>query len=153
MLCILSVFIPAFVMQDPIRSLFMPLALAVGFAMISSYILSSTLVPVVCVWVLKHHGHHEGHGDGGEEKKGLFDRVQDKFEGVVGAIVTLRWIIVPAYAVLCGLILVMGGLQLGTELFPQIDSGEFVLRYRPPSGSNFEITRQMGIKILEVMQE
>ena len=41
---------------DPMRALFMPLALAVGFAMISSYILSSTLVPIVCVWLLKHHG-------------------------------------------------------------------------------------------------
>jgi multidrug efflux pump subunit AcrB len=45
--CILSVFIPAFIMDDPLRSLFMPLALGVGFAMISSYILSSTFVPVM----------------------------------------------------------------------------------------------------------
>ena len=62
MLCILSVFIPAFIMTDPLRALFMPLALAVGFAMISSYLLSSTLVPVVCVWLLKHHGQHDASG-------------------------------------------------------------------------------------------
>ncbi|MBI2825251.1 MAG: efflux RND transporter permease subunit [Planctomycetia bacterium] len=155
MLCILSVFIPAFVMQDPVRSLFMPLALAVGFAMISSYMLSSTLVPVVCVWILKHHGSHEGpSGHGGESApKGLFERVQGEFEKVVAIIVRFRWWVAPGYFVLCGLVLWQGGTRLGTELFPQIDSGEFVLRYRPPSGSNFEITRQMGIKILEVMQE
>ncbi len=57
MLCILSVFIPAFIMAEPVRSLFLPLSLAVGFAMITSYILSSTLVPVLSVWLLKHHGH------------------------------------------------------------------------------------------------
>ena len=56
MLCILSVFIPAFIMAEPVRSLFVPLSLAVGFAMISSYLLSSTLVPVLSVWLLKHHG-------------------------------------------------------------------------------------------------
>jgi len=56
LLCILSVFIPAFLMAEPVRSLFVPLALAVGFAMVTSYLLSSTLVPVVCVWLLKHHG-------------------------------------------------------------------------------------------------
>jgi multidrug efflux pump subunit AcrB len=56
LVCILSVFIPAFLMAEPVRSLFVPLALAVGFAMISSYLLSSTVVPVLSVWLLKHHG-------------------------------------------------------------------------------------------------
>ena len=54
LLCILSVFIPAFIMEDPLRSLFMPLTLAVGFAMISSYLLSSTFVPIMSVYLLKH---------------------------------------------------------------------------------------------------
>src|SRR4029077_12816183 len=66
LLCILSVFIPAFLMQDPLRSLFMPLTLAVGFAMISSYMLSSTFVPIMCVSLLKHKGEH------GAAKPGLF---------------------------------------------------------------------------------
>ena len=55
LLCILSVFIPAFIMEDPLRSLFMPLTLGVGFAMIASYLLSSTFVPILCVALLKHH--------------------------------------------------------------------------------------------------
>ena len=59
LLCILSVFIPAFIMGDPLRSLFMPLTLGVGFAMISSYLLSSTFVPIMCVGLLKHMGHHD----------------------------------------------------------------------------------------------
>ncbi len=72
LLCILSVFIPAFIMEDPLRSLFMPLTLAVGFAMISSYLLSSTFVPIMSVYLLKHKGHHAEHG---EKKPGLFDRI------------------------------------------------------------------------------
>jgi multidrug efflux pump subunit AcrB len=54
MLCILAVFVPAFFMRGAAQGLFAPLALAVGFAMIASYILSSTFVPVASVWLLRH---------------------------------------------------------------------------------------------------
>ncbi len=53
MLCVLSVFIPAFIMAEPVRSLFVPLSLAVGFSMIASYLLSSTLVPVLATLLLE----------------------------------------------------------------------------------------------------
>ena len=68
LLCILSVFIPAFIMTDPLRSLFMPLTLGVGFAMISSYLLSSTFVPIMCVTLLRHKEH-------GDEQAGVFGRL------------------------------------------------------------------------------
>ena len=57
MLCILAVFISAFFMQGAAHNLFVPLALAVGFAMVASYVLSSTFVPVLLIWVLRtQHG-------------------------------------------------------------------------------------------------
>ncbi len=55
MLCILAVFIPSFFMQRAAQALFVPLALAVGFAMVASYLLSSTFVPVLSVWLLRHY--------------------------------------------------------------------------------------------------
>ena len=148
LLCILSVFIPAFIMEDPLRSLFMPLTLGVGFAMIASYLLSSTFVPILCVALLKHHGGH-GHGDA---KPGLFDRFLKVYGKVVSWFVHLRWLVVPAYLGACALVLWQLGLQVGTELFPQVDSGQFVLRFRPPPGSNFELTRQMAVKCLEEIE-
>ena len=66
--------------------------------------------------------------------------------------VRLRWLVVPGYLAACGLVLWLLGLQVGTELFPQIDSGQFVLRFRPPPGSNFELTRQMAVKCLEEIE-
>ena len=149
LLCILSVFIPAFVMQDPLRSLFMPLTLAVGFAMISSYLLSSTFVPIMSVYLLKHKEHH---GEQGEKKPGLFDRMLRGYHKAVDSFVGLRWWVVSVYLVACGLILGLLGLQVGTELFPQIDSGEFVLRFRPPPGSSYELTREMGVKCLQEIE-
>jgi multidrug efflux pump subunit AcrB len=55
MLCILAVFIPAFFMTGAAKALFVPLALAVGFSMVASFILSSTLVPVLSIWFLRGH--------------------------------------------------------------------------------------------------
>ncbi|WP_435011991.1 efflux RND transporter permease subunit (plasmid) [Tundrisphaera lichenicola] len=146
LMCILSVFIPAFIMSDPLRSLFMPLTLAVGFAMISSYFLSSTFVPIMCVALLRPMGHHD-------EEAGVFGKVLKGYRKLVGWFVGLRLLVVPVYLVACAVILASLGLQLGTELFPQIDSGEFVLRFRPPIGSNFELTREMAVKCLEVIEE
>jgi multidrug efflux pump subunit AcrB len=145
LLCILSVFVPAFIMADPLRSLFMPLTLAVGFAMITAYLLSSTFVPILCVRLLKPVGH-------GEEKPGLFARFLEVYRKLVSWFVKLRWLIVPGYLAACGLILWGLGIQVGTELFPQIDSGQFVLRFRSPPGSNFELTRQMAVKCFEEIE-
>jgi multidrug efflux pump subunit AcrB len=149
LLCILSVFIPAFIMEDPLRSLFMPLTLAVGSAMIASYLLSSTFVPIMSVYLLKHKGHG---GEEGEKKKGLFDRFLDAYHGVLTTFVGLRWLVVLIYLSACGLVLGVLGLEVGRELFPQIDAGEFVLRFRPPPGSSYELTREMGIKCLQEIE-
>jgi multidrug efflux pump subunit AcrB len=148
MLCILSVFIPAFIMAEPVRSLFVPLALAVGFAMVSSYLLSSTVVPVLSVWLLKHHG-----GAKHEDDRSLFGRVQRRFEKAVSWTVAWRRIVVPVYLGVCALVLFVVGPQLGTELFPQVDPGEFVLRFRAPPGTNFELTREMWVRCLQIIDE
>ncbi len=148
LLCILSVFVPAFIMAEPVRALFLPLALAVGFAMISSYLLSSTYVPVIAVWLLKHHGHQSG-----EAALGWFVQVQIFFGRIVGRLLDHRWLVVPAYFVVCAAVLVGLGSQLGTELFPQVDAGQFVLRMRAPPGTNFEITRLIANKALHVVEE
>jgi multidrug efflux pump subunit AcrB len=160
LLCILSVFIPAFLMAEPVRSLFVPLALAVGFAMISSYLLSSTIVPVLSVWLLKHHGEAPLTRRASARKwfprwrVGLtFAQIQAAFGAVVGQLVRWRWLVVPAYLVLCAALLWGLGTRLGTELFPQVDSGQFVIRFRAPPGSDFEITRRIWAKSLQVIQE
>ncbi len=152
MLCILSVFIPAFLMAEPVRSLFVPLSLAVGFAMIASYLLSSTLVPVLSVWLLKPHAPHEGPAQGDGERRGLFSRLQGHFNRAVSLSVKRRWVVVPAYLLVCGLILLVVGSQLGRELFPEVDSGQFVMRFRMPPGTNFELTRKTWVHCLEEIQ-
>jgi multidrug efflux pump subunit AcrB len=153
LLCILSVFIPSFIMEGPVRSLFVPLSLAVGGAMITSYLLSSTFVPVLSVWLLENrHGTH-GHGDKGEAKPGFFVRMQDRFEGVVDWTVAHRRKVVLAYLLATGAVVVLVGSQLGRELFPRVDTGQFQLRVRPPQGTQFELTSKIAQKTLDVIAE
>ena len=76
MLCILAVFIPSFFMRGAAQALFVPLSLAVGFAMVSSYLLSSTFVPVLSTWLLEHHA-----GDRPASPRTLFDGVHDAYGG------------------------------------------------------------------------
>ncbi len=155
MLCTLSVFMPAFIMTEPMRSFFVPLSLAVGFAMISSYLLSSTLVPVLSVWMLggrKSKAHEQGR-TGHEGPTGLFARIQALFGKIVSRMVQWRWVVVPGYLALCAAVVGLLGPQLGAELFPAVDSGEFVLRFRAPPGTNYELTRQIWVRCLEAVEE
>lgn len=149
LLCILSVFIPSFMMQGPVRSLFVPLSLAVGASMVTSYLLSSTLVPVLSVWLLENrHGMHDPNA-----KPGFFARMQERFEGVVTWTVTHRRVVVLTYLVATTVVVVLVGRRLGTELFPRVDAGQFQLRVRPAQGTHYELTRQVAQKALEVIAE
>jgi len=146
MLCILSVFIPTFILNEPVRSLFMPLTLAVGFAMIASYILSSTLVPVLSVWLIRHGGEKS-------HKPGLFERVLPHFVRIVETTIRHRWLVVFSYLAGCGLLFWLVGREVGTELFPEVDTGQFVLRFRAPPGSEYDLTRKCALKILDVISQ
>jgi multidrug efflux pump subunit AcrB len=146
MACVLSVFIPTFLMKEPVRSLFMPLTLAVGFSMITSYLLSSTLVPLLSVWLMRHRGSKAA-------EVGLFDRILPPFGRVVERIARQYRTMVPGYLVVCGLVLWLVGRQVGTELFPQVDAGQFVIRFRAPPGCEYEVTRRTALKILDVIDE
>jgi multidrug efflux pump subunit AcrB len=153
LLCILCVFIPAFIMEGAVRSLFVPLSLAVGASMITSYLLSSTLVPVLSVWLLENrHGTH-GHGNGSDARPGFFVRIQNRYERVVSWTVAHRAVVILAYLVMSGAIVVGVGSRLGRELFPRVDAGQFQLRVRPAQGTHYELTRQVAEKALDVIAE
>jgi multidrug efflux pump subunit AcrB len=151
LLCILSVFIPSFIMEGAVRSLFVPLSLAVGAAMVTSYLLSSTLVPVLCVWLLENrHGTHQSAGAG---RPGFFVKFQNRFEKVVVWTVAHRRFVVLTYLIVATAIVVVVGSRLGRELFPRVDAGQFQLRIRPAQGTQYELTRRVAQKTLDVIAD
>ena len=147
MLCILAVFVPSFFMEGAARELFVPLSLAVGFAMIASYLLSSTFVPVLCVWLLKPVPAHAA------GRVGFFDRVQDRYEAVVARVVHHRKLAVVVYLV--GSAALVWGLYatLGTAVFPPTDKGQFLLRMRAPTGTRIERTEELAQEATRLIRD
>jgi multidrug efflux pump subunit AcrB len=145
MLCILAVFAPSFFMVGVGRALFVPLALSVGFAMAASYILALTFVPILYTWI---GGEHHGSGEAG-----FFDRLRRAYGGIVSVFVRLRWVVLPAYLVIAGVVVYFVGSALGTEIFPGADSGQIQVRLRAPTGTRIERTELMALKLLDTIAE
>ncbi len=147
MLCILAVFIPSFFMEGAARELFVPLSLAVGFAMIASYFLSSTFVPVLCVWLLKPIPEHA------TRDVGHFDWVLGNYERIVAWIVYHRRVVVFVYILVAAGVVFGLYSQLGTAIFPPTDKGQFLLRLRAPTGTRIERTEELTQEATRLIKE
>ena len=181
LLCILAVFAPAFTMSGIPGSLFLPLALAIAFSMITSYFMAQTFVPVLANWVMKgHHGKgqfksddeefkasglsaaDEGdaaeekhkaltHGSGKDGKLTGFDKFRNRFLRFMDRMIPYRAPIAIAY-----ILLGLGGAYLlinsiGRDVLPKSNAGQFQVRLRAPDGTRIERTEEYMIKTLHVL--
>jgi multidrug efflux pump subunit AcrB len=148
MLCILAMFVPTLFMSGAAKAMFLPLSLAVGFSMVASFLLSTTLVPVLSVWFLRGHEQSaQGQSEGG------FAKLQRNYAGFVQKVVRVRWAILGIYLVLAGLVIVFVGRRLGTEIFPKVDAGQLQVRLRAPAGSRVDRTEAIALKTLNIIKE
>jgi multidrug efflux pump subunit AcrB len=148
MLCVLAVFIPSFSMQGAAQALFVPLSLAVGFSMVTSYILSSTFVPVMSTWLLRHI-----HPDTNRTTRWFsMARLQDGYAWLLSGVLRVRWLLLAAYLAVPALLVGwwwIGHPGLGMEIFPKVDSGQFQLRVQAPAGTLLENTEALAKDVLE----
>jgi multidrug efflux pump subunit AcrB len=147
MLCVLAVFVPSFFMVGAARAMFLPLSLAVGFAMVASYLLSSTLVPILSVWLLRRH---EGWAGGTADERG-FARVRRGYTRVAERAVRARWVNVAAYVAASALVIALVGTRLGTEIFPRVDTGQLQVRLRAPTGTRVDDTELAALQALDII--
>jgi len=160
MLCILAVFLPSFMMEGAARGLFVPLAISVGFAMVTAFVLSVTFVPVLSIWLLRHaHADHHGRVDVPIKRRHWLQHVfnfahfQGRYSMILSWLLARRWILAPVYVVVAGLVLWLAGSQVGREIAPQVDSGQFQLRIRAPSGTRLEVSEEITRKALQVVKD
>jgi multidrug efflux pump subunit AcrB len=146
-LCICIVFLPMFFLSGVARYLFVPLAEAVVFAMLASYILSRTLVPTLAMYLLKEHDAHAVPSNNilARFQRGfnnIFESIRGSYQDLLGRLVGMRLIFVPAFllACLCAFALVP---FLGQNFFPSTDNGAFILHVRAPSGTRIEETARL----------
>jgi len=145
MLCVLAVFIPSFFMAGVGRQLFVPLSLAVGFAMLSSYVLSSTQVPVLSVWLVR-----KAHG---EKRAGLFERFRSLYGKYLKLVLRFRWPLAGLYVAGAGILIYLLFPHIGAEIFPSVETRLLQVRLRAPAGTRIERTEPIVLKALDVIRQ
>lgn len=143
LLCILAVFAPAFMMTGIPGSLFMPLALAIGFSMIFSFILSQTFVPVLANWLMKNNENHT-------HKEDKFDGFKNRFVQFLQSIMPKRKPILIASFIIAALSVFLMYNITGKDVLPTVNSSQFQVRIKAPEGTRIEKTE---LKIKQVLKE
>jgi multidrug efflux pump subunit AcrB len=146
-LCTCIVFLPMFFLSGVARYLFVPLAEAVVFAMLASYILSRTLVPTLAMYLLKAK-----QGDPADSRNPLvrfqrafergFERLRKAYHTRLTALVHRRVLFVPAFLLTCVAVFLLVP-WLGQDFFPTSDNGQFILHLRAKSGTRIEETAKL----------
>ena len=146
-LCICIVFLPMFFLGGVARYLFVPLAEAVVFAMLASYLLSRTLVPTLARYLLRRE---QQDSDGSRNplvrfqqafERG-FERLRDAYHALLTALVHRRALFVPTFLLTCAAAFLLIP-WLGQDFFPNTDSGQFILHLRAKSGTRIEETAKL----------
>jgi multidrug efflux pump subunit AcrB len=150
MLCILAMFTPALFMVGAAKAMFIPLSLAVGFSMMASYLLSGTLVPILSNWMLRGHPHRAA-AQGHTESR--FARFQKQYATWARRAVRWRWALAGAYLAGAGAVILLLAINVGTEIFPAVESGQLQVRMRALPGTHIDGTEALALKALELIKQ
>jgi CzcA family heavy metal efflux pump len=148
-LSICIVFVPMFFLSGVAKYLFVPLAEAVSFAMLASYLLSRTLVPTMARYLLKSTTEAERKETVAKSRNPFvrmqaafetgFEKFRDRYHGLLTVCVAHRKLFTVCFFAIC--VLSFGLLPfVGQDFFPSVDSGEFKLHMRAPTGTRIEDT-------------
>jgi CzcA family heavy metal efflux pump len=144
LLCICIVFVPMFALKGVAGFLFVPMAEAVVFAMIASFILSRTLVPTMAMYLLKPHAEEKHATTGGNAltriQRGFearFERFREGYRNILAMALDHRRVFVIGFLgfVVASFVLLP---FLGSNFFPSVDAGQITLHVRPPVGTRIE---------------
>jgi multidrug efflux pump subunit AcrB len=155
-LAICIVFVSVVFLTGPAKYLFTPLALAVVFAMLASYLLSRTLVPVMVKYMIRGH-------EGEKPVRNFFSRIQQSFEKRFERfrqryVDALAWslqnrpTVLVLFAILVGSAFVIMPM-VGRDFFPTVDAGQFRLHVNAPPGTRVEESEQIFSRVEDVIRE
>jgi multidrug efflux pump subunit AcrB len=145
--CVLIVYLPVVFFTGTIKFLFVPLALAVAYAMGASYIASLTVAPVA-ISSCHQDGGHAPHGS----RRGLFERFADGYAGFLQWGLGHKAVITAAVGAVFVLSMAMAP-RLATEFFPKVDAGEFIVHVAASEGTRLEKTEAITMKIEDVIRK
>src|SRR5271157_4085321 len=155
-LSICIVFVPMFFLAGVAKFLFVPLAEAVSFAMLASYLLSRTLIPTMVMFIMRGHEHRAAEPKSflGKSQRGFerwFERFRDGYRQLLETTLEHRKLFSLGFAAFCFLSL---GLVffLGRDFFPQVDAGLIRLHFRARPGLRVEETARLCDEVERVLR-
>ncbi|MVZ60777.1 efflux RND transporter permease subunit [Sphingobacterium humi] len=140
LLCILAVLTPAFIMTGIPKDMFMPLSMAVAFAMIASFLASQTFVPILANWMMKTKDHKPSKS---ARKRAFFEMFRVKYSYKMRSWSNKALPLFLLYLLLGAGISALLLTQVGTDVMPVSNSGDFQLRIQAPQGSRLEKTETL----------
>ena len=156
-LSICIVFVPMFFLTGVAKFLFVPLAEAVSFAMLASYLLSRTLIPTLVMYIMRGHEHRAeaaksplGRFQRGFERK--FEDFRRGYESLLETTLQHRGIFVVCFLIFCVLSLGLFSF-LGQDFFPQVDAGLIRLHMRARPGLRVEETARLADQVEGFLRE
>jgi multidrug efflux pump subunit AcrB len=158
-LSICIVFAPMFLLSGVARYLFLPLAEAVVFAMLASYLLSRTIVPTMAKYLLRHEKSHSLATSRNvfvrlqQKFEAAFDRMRERYRNLLERCLDHRRAFLVAFFAAC-----LGSLALilpwlGQDFFPSVDAGSFKLHMRAPTGMRIEDTAFLADQVESSIRE
>jgi CzcA family heavy metal efflux pump len=156
-LCICIVFVPMFFLSGVARYLFAPLAMAVVFAMLASYVLSRTLVPTLVMLLMDHTPEHQTARPSLLKRvyrafDARFEKIRAGYSEILAAVLNNRRVFAGVFlgfcVLSCGLVFV-----LGRDFFPAVDAGQIRMHMRLPSGTRIEETARVADQVDNVIRQ
>src|SRR5579859_7109646 len=155
-LSICIVFVPMFFLTGVAKFLFVPLAEAVSFAMLASYLLSRTLIPTLVMYIMRGHEHRAeaptsylGRFQRGFERK--FEDFRRGYESLLETTLDHRGLFAVCFLIFCVLSLGLYS-YLGQDFFPQVDAGLLRLHVRARPGLRVEETARLCNQIEDALR-
>jgi multidrug efflux pump subunit AcrB len=151
-LSICIVFVPMFFLSGVAKFLFVPLAEAVVFAMLASYLLSRTLVPTMAKYLLRGHEQEAGHVPTASRNPLVrlqinfehgFEHLRERYHKLLASFLHHRRLFLSGFlfAALVSIVFLIP--WLGQDFFPVVDTGQFLLHVRAPTGTRIEETARL----------
>ena len=153
LLCILAVLVPSFLMTGIPKDMFLPLSMAVAFAMIASFIASQTFVPIMANWLMKPEQFHHHKGSYKKKKLTRFEKFKRQYLLLTRKFDRNSWKVLSAYAVSVIVIVVLSVMSIGTDILPAGNSGDIQLRIAAPQGTRLEKTEKYLKDVTTLIQK
>ena len=161
-LCICIVFIPMFFLSGVAKFLFVPLAEAVSFAMLASYMWSRTIVPTLAMYLLSAEDEYSAERHAGEKMgffrryqqgfERLFERLRETYRNALGIVLSSPRLFAACFLGFC-VFSVMISFVLGRDFFPKVDAGQIRLHMRARTGLRIEETARLADQVNGVIRE